>query len=169
MEARVSAFALHRNLMEVPFRGRGRAFVIQIRELEIDEYDRLIDLWKQAGLEYKPFGRDQRACIEREIDGTTSVLLVAEEEGRMIGVVLGTHDGRKGWINRLAVSPEFRREGVGRALVEAVEKRLESIDIGIVTCLIEEWNVESIEFFESIGYIEHRECIYYSKRMRPDI
>jgi len=143
--------------------------VFQIRALRVDDYDRLIDLWKAAGLEHKPRGRDRRICIEQEMAGPSSVFLVAEEKGEMIGAVLGTHDGRKGWINRLAVAPAHRRRGVGQALVDAAEERLVAIGIRIVTCLIEDWNTESMAFFEGIGYVEHRECVYYSKRMEPDV
>jgi ribosomal protein S18 acetylase RimI-like enzyme len=143
--------------------------VISIRALRADEIDRMIELWEQAALDYRPRGRDQRAHIEREIAGPNSVFLVAEEDGRMAGVVLGTHDGRKGWINRLAVAPEHRRQGIATALVRAVEERLATMGIGIVTCLIEDWNAESIKFFEAIGYVEHREIIYFAKRMDPDI
>ena len=143
--------------------------MLRIRPLRPDDYDRLIRLWDEAGLDHRPLGRDRRAAIEREIAGPSSVFLVAEEDGQMVGVVLGTHDGRKGWINRLAVAPGVRGRGIGRALVDAVEAQLEACGIGIVTCLIEEWNADSMRFFEAIGYVEHRECVYYSKRMRPDI
>jgi len=143
--------------------------VIRVRELVADDYDCVVELWNDAGLDHRPSGRDRRPAIEREMAGPSSVFLAAEEDGHIVGVVLGTHDGRKGWINRLAVSPRDRHRGIGKLLVEAVEERLDALGIGIVTCLIEEWNAESIKFFEAIGYVEHRECIYYSKRMQPDI
>jgi len=137
--------------------------------MQPDDYDDLIALWNAAGLDHRPNGRDRREKLVREIAGPTSVFLVAESEGRMVGVVLGTHDGRKGWINRLAVAPSHREQGIGRALVEAAEERLQDLGIGIITCLIEDWNEDSIAFFERIGYVEHRECIYYSKRLDEDV
>jgi ribosomal protein S18 acetylase RimI-like enzyme len=143
--------------------------VYRIRPLRPDDYDDLIALWQSAGLSYRPKGRDRPEQIERELEGSTSIFLAAECGGRMVGAVLGTHDGRKGWINRLAVAPTHRREGIARALVAAVEARLGDLGIEITTCLIEEWNRESMAFFESIGYTEHRECIYYSKRSQPDV
>ncbi|MCK4246274.1 GNAT family N-acetyltransferase, partial [Candidatus Bipolaricaulota bacterium] len=76
-----------------------------IRRLVTEDYDELIALWQEAGLSYRPNGRDCRDKIAHEIAGTTSIFLVAESEERIIGAILGTHDGRKGWINRLAVVP----------------------------------------------------------------
>jgi len=142
--------------------------VYQIRPMQPEDYDDLIALWNAAGLDYRPNGRDRREKLAREIAGPTSVFLVAESEGRMVGVVLGTHDGRKGWINRLAVAPSHREQGIGRALVEAAEERLEGLGIGIITCLIEDWNEGSLAFFERIGYVRHPDIVYLSKRRSPD-
>jgi ribosomal protein S18 acetylase RimI-like enzyme len=141
----------------------------RIRELRPEDHDDLIRLWEAAELDHRPRGRDRREGIERELAQPTSVFLVWEEDGRLIGAVLGTHDGRKGWVNRLAVLPDRRREGIGEALVRAAETRFESLGIGIVACLIEDWNGDSVRFFESIGYVEHAECIYFTKRKGPDV
>ena len=141
---------------------------MKIRDLASEDYDGLIALWEEAGLSCRVLGRDARERIAREIEGTCSVFLGAEEEGRLIGAVLGTHDGRKGWINRLAVLPEHRGRGTGRALVAEVEQRLLEVGIEIVTCLIEDWNEGSMAFFERIGYVPHRDIVYYSKRRFPD-
>jgi len=142
---------------------------VRIRTLCPADYDALIAVWKAAGLSYRPRGRDARERIAREMEGPCSIFLGAESEGALVGVILGTHDGRKGWINRLAVAPEYRGGGVGRGLVEEVERRLSERGIEIVTCLIEVWNEDSMRFFERIGYLPHRDIVYYSKRSRPDV
>jgi ribosomal protein S18 acetylase RimI-like enzyme len=141
---------------------------VKIRDLRPEDYDGLIVLWGEAGLPCRLHGRDGRERIAREIEGACSVFLAAEEEGRLIGAVLGTHDGRKGWVNRLAVLPEHRGRGVGSALVAEVERRLLGSGIEIVACLIEGWNEGSKTFFERIGYVPHRDIVYYSKRRSPD-
>jgi len=142
---------------------------MRIRDLKAEDYDELIALWGAAGLPYRPRGRDGRDRIAREIAGDCSIFLAAEERGeRLVGAVLGTHDGRKGWINRLAVRPERRGRGIGRALVAAVEERLRAMGIEIVTCLIEDWNEESMVFFERIGYVRHPDIVYFSKRRSPE-
>ncbi|MCK4411865.1 GNAT family N-acetyltransferase, partial [Candidatus Bipolaricaulota bacterium] len=72
-----------------------------IRQLAVEDYDALVALWEEAGLSYRPNGRDCREKIAHEIAGITAIFLVAESKERIIGAILGTHDGRKGWINRL--------------------------------------------------------------------
>jgi ribosomal protein S18 acetylase RimI-like enzyme len=137
---------------------------VNIRNLRPEDYDRLVALWDEAGLPYRPQGRDQRERIAREIEGECSIFLAADDEGRLVGAVLGTHDGRKGWVNRLAVLPSHRGRGIGRALVAGLEDRLLELGIEIVTCLIEDWNENSMAFFERIGYVPHRDIVYFSKR-----
>ncbi|MBU0596123.1 GNAT family N-acetyltransferase [Candidatus Bipolaricaulota bacterium] len=142
---------------------------MRIRELTISDYDAIVRLWEESGLPYRPEGRDRRDRIAHEIDGSCSVFLGAEEDGTLVGAVLGTHDGRKGWINRLVVAPTHRKRGIGAALVAEVERRLAELGIEIVTCLIETWNTGSMSFFEGLGFVEHGECVYYSKRKNPNV
>ena len=94
---------------------------IHIRDIRIDDYDALIALWKATGLPFKPKGRDSREDIERQIGLSCTIYRVAVLDRRIVGAILGSHDGRKGWINRLAVLPEYTRQGVAKALVADVE------------------------------------------------
>lgn len=142
---------------------------ITIRELQIEDYNDLIMLWEKAGLPYRPQGRDSRDEIERQIQQPTSIYLVAETDGRFVGSLLCTHDGRKGWINRLAVSPRYRQGGIARRLVEEAERRLSALGIEIYACLIEDWNAASMEVFQRLGYQRHPDIIYFSKRKHPDV
>ncbi len=142
---------------------------ITIRELRPEDYDALIALWEAAGLPYKPKGRDSRGDITHQLEFPTAIYLVAELDGTMVGSVLGTHNGRKGFINRLAVDPAYRGRGIARPLVAEVERRLENQGIEIVAALIEDWNEVSMKVFEHLGYVKHPDIFYYSKRKHPDV
>jgi len=140
---------------------------LRIRALTIGDYDALVRLWQEGGLPFRPDGRDRRERIAQELEGPCSVFLAAEEDGRLVGAILGTHDGRKGWINRLVVAPSHRRRGIAKALVDEVEKRLAELGIEVIACLIEDWNQDSMLFFAAIGYVYDEEVLYYSKRKDP--
>jgi len=142
---------------------------ILIRELRVDDYDALIALWNDAELAHRPKGRDRVDKIERELERGNAVYLVAELDGKLVGSVLGTHDCRKGWINRLAVAPEFRQRGVARMLVNEVEKRLYELGIEIVACLIYDSNARSMELFEKLGYKRESDIVYFTKRGSSDV
>jgi ribosomal protein S18 acetylase RimI-like enzyme len=142
---------------------------ILIRELCIEDYDDLIKLWNDAKLIHKPRGRDKKENIERELKKPTAIFLVAEKDGKLIGSIFGTHDGRRGWINRLAVAPPFRKQGIAAKLLKEVEERIFATGIGIIASLVEDWNTDSIDFFEKQGYKRHSDIIYFSKRKHPDV
>jgi len=142
---------------------------VKIRALKFGDFNELIQLWKRAGLIHKPRGRDTAAKIQHELQEKTAVFLAAEIGKQMVGAVLGTHDGRKGWINRLVVDPDFQHKGIARQLVQAVEERLDSLGIEIVACLIDGDNLGSMEFFRECGYTEHRDIIYFAKKKHPDV
>jgi len=142
---------------------------VKLRPLRDEDHAALLELWKRAGLPARPRGRDRRERIAREIEGPCSAFFVVEDRGALVAAVLGTHDGRKGWINRLAVDPDHRGRGLGRRLVETVEEALRGAGIEIVTCLVEDWNAESQAFFAHLGYQAHPDIRYFSKRRDPDI
>jgi ribosomal protein S18 acetylase RimI-like enzyme len=129
------------------------------------DYDALIDLWTAAGLPFKPQGRDSReAFAAQNVGGTQFPIGIKTEEGQLIASVLATHDGRKGWINRLAVHPDYRRQGLGTQLIEAAENQLHQCGIDVIAALIEEDNTTSLETFMAAGYSEHYGLHYVSKR-----
>ena len=140
-----------------------------IRTLLFDEYEQLIALWEEARLSHKPYGRDSRSKIQTETERKHGVFLVAEFEGRLIGSVLASHDGRKGWINRLAVLPDYRRQGLAKSLIIKAEEWLTAQSIEIFTCLIEDGNDASLALFRSMEYQEFHGIHYLTKRLRSDI
>jgi len=140
-----------------------------MREFRIEDYDALMSLWREAELSHKPKGRDSREKLALEINMPTSLFLIAEVDGKIIGSVFGTHEGRKGWINRLAVSPDYRGRGIAKKLLVEIEKIMNLSGIDITACLIEDWNSVSINFFEKMGYIKMTGITYFSKRKHKDV
>lgn len=142
---------------------------LKIRKYINEDYDLLIELWKISSLPYRPKGRDSREELVRQNKLDCSLFLVAEAEGRLIGSLFGSHDGRKGWINRLAVHPDFQRKNIGTKLVEEVEKLLEKAEIGIFACLIEAENEISKKVFQRLGYKVFKGISYCTKRSYEDV
>jgi ribosomal protein S18 acetylase RimI-like enzyme len=140
---------------------------IIIREFTMDDYEQVVMLWQEAGIHYRPGGRESRARMAKEITAGQAIFLVAVAERKVVGVVLGTHDGRKGWINRLAVAKAFRRQNIASKLVAAVETRLKALNIDVTACLIEPENTVSKSFFYKMGYTKVP-VEYFSKRQSPD-
>jgi ribosomal protein S18 acetylase RimI-like enzyme len=141
---------------------------VTIRGMTPEDYPSVTRVWDAADLPYRPLGRDRPEKIRAELERDTALFLVAEADGEVVGVVLGTHDGRRGWINRLAVLPAHQHRGIARRLVHEVERRVEALGIDIVAALIESDNEVSIEFFRAIDYLHAPDVEYVSKRRSPD-
>ena len=141
---------------------------VTIREFGMSDHEAVLQLWQEAGIPSRPEGRDGRERLERELARGAAVFLVAEDSGSVVGAVLGTHDGRNGWVNRLVVAPDHRGRGLARRLVQNVEDAWAARGIEIVACLIETPNAGSMRFFESMGYVRADDIVYYSKRQRPE-
>lgn len=137
-----------------------------IRALGADHYDSVMDLWRRSGLSsLRPNGRDSREAFTRQVSHVDSqIVLGLEDDERLVGVVVVTHDGRKGWINRLAVEPAERRKGYASRLVAAAEKALHEKGIEVIAVLIERENADSLALFQDLGYRWHDDIYYLSKR-----
>jgi ribosomal protein S18 acetylase RimI-like enzyme len=141
---------------------------VLIRNFEISDYEEVINLWQLDNLPLKLKGRDNRAQLEQQIKLDQVIFLVAEKGNRIIGTVLATHDGRKGWINRLAVHPDLRRQGLGTLLIKRAEEELRKKGLLLVAALIEEHNSASINLFIQLGYEPHPEIKYFTKKNFPE-
>ena len=126
-----------------------------LRHLTVDDYDAIIRLWKEAGLESARLqGRDSRDAFAAQLAAGQRVIGL-EDAGQLIGAVLVRHDTRKGWINRLAIHPDHRRKGYGTELTAAAEQELRAIGFQIFAVLIEADNNASQELFAREGYKAH--------------
>ncbi len=148
--------------------GFEQSLSLPIRRATIDDYDRLVDLWEASGLCVRLKGRESKRAFGRQLQWFPDLYLVASDSDRIVGVVLGSHDHRKGWINRLAVLPEYRRRGVALALVSACDAAIRRQGIEIVAVLIEPDNMVSSAVFEKLGYRADVPVRYYRKLSHSD-
>ena len=142
---------------------------IDIRPMKLNDYAVVRDVWEAAGLSIRPQGRDTEQAVMEQLRHFPNTYLVAEHEGRVVGVVFGTHDFRKGWINRLAVHPEYQKRGIARRLIAACEQAFDKLGIGIFAALIEGGNEGSEALFRRVNYEKFEPISYYRKRRFPEV
>jgi GNAT superfamily N-acetyltransferase len=140
-----------------------------IRRLSIDDYDEMVRVWGVAGLPTKLNGRDSRAMITVELSRECCASYGAFEAERLVGLVITNYDGRRGWVNRLAVDPDYRGHGLASALIRECESFLSKYGEVVICGLIEELNSPSMELFEKNGYRCEPSITYWTKRPRPDL
>ncbi|GAA0731115.1 GNAT family acetyltransferase [Dactylosporangium roseum] len=119
-----------------------------IRQFAWPDYDGVIEVWKSAGRDVLP-----RAELAAKLVRDPQLFLVAERDATLAGVVLGTFDGRRGWILRLAVDPAHRRRGIASRLVRELETRFATLGCPRVNLLVMPDNVEALRFWQALGYL----------------
>jgi ribosomal protein S18 acetylase RimI-like enzyme len=137
---------------------------MKIREFKIEDYQIVRGLWQTAGLTLRP--GDELDDVKLKLQRDPDLFLVAKEDERILGSVIGGWDGRRGWIYHLAVSPEHQRKGIGAGLVREVEKRLIAKGAKKVNAQVYKWNERSSEFFKAIGYETQPDLIMIGKHLR---
>jgi len=142
---------------------------MEIRRLAISDYEEMVRLWVKAKLPFKPKGRDSKKAMASQMKANPEFFLGAFKDNCLIGTVIISGDKRKGWINRLAVDPDYRHRGIAKALILKSEEVLRKRGIRIFCALIEDYNSASKKLFKRCGYVEHRDTIYFSKRDSDEV
>jgi ribosomal protein S18 acetylase RimI-like enzyme len=123
---------------------------LSIRDCQVQDVQAVLDLWRRA--EATPGVTDTADDLRRVVVERPASVLVAEADGRLVGSIIGSFDGWRGNIYRLAVLPDYRRQGVARALVADVEKRLAQLGAKRITALVEKDHPMAMTFWEAAGY-----------------
>jgi ribosomal protein S18 acetylase RimI-like enzyme len=121
-----------------------------IRECCCEDVGAVLELWRQA--DATPGVTDNADDLRRAVTEGRANVLVAEVEGQIVGSIIGTFDGWRGNIYRMAVHPHYRRRGIARALVGEVEKRLARQGAKRITALVEKDHPWATTFWQAVGY-----------------
>lgn len=141
---------------------------IEIRPLKESELKVMGKLWTESGLHFKVRGRDSPPNLRRQRRSDPDLFVGAFEGKKMLGAVIASDDGRKAWINRLAVAPEARGRGIATALIRHCERTLRRRGRHIFCVHIEHDNPESMYLFKKEGYDREDLIFYYTKRDSRD-
>ncbi len=123
---------------------------IQIRPYREEDESVVVDLWERCGLQHSL--NDPKEMIERKMAFQPELFLVGEQDGQVVASVMAGYEGRRGWINLLAVDPGMQRRGLGRNMMEAAELRLDALGCPKVNLQVRHSNSGAIAFYERLGY-----------------
>ncbi len=132
---------------------------MSIRECRQEEAASVLALWRKA--EATVGITDTVEDIQRLMRHSAAIVLVAEQDDHVVGSVIGTFDGWRGNIYRLAVDPDYRRQGLAHKLVEEVDNRLASLGVKRITALVEKDHPWAVGFWDSQGYQHDQTIVRY--------
>jgi N-acetylglutamate synthase len=131
----------------------GTKGTVTTREFVMNDYDGAIALWQSVeGVEICE--GDSREEIQEFIRRNPRLSQVAEADGRIVGVAMCGHDGRRGWIYHLAVATECRGQKVGTRLLDGCMNGLRSAGLKRAIILVAGDNPAGREFWLRNGWEE---------------
>lgn len=101
---------------------------MQIRSYIDSDFDRLIDLYDQSELYggQRDDNRDSRSRLQNRITNDPDAILVAEDNGNIVGTVSLIEDGRVAWLFRFAVQKITNEKDILDQLYMHAVKRLKA-------------------------------------------
>lgn len=130
--------------------------------MTVEDYENVSSLW----MTIKGFGirsiDDSKEGVERFIKRNPTTSVVAEEDGKIVGAILCGHDGRRGTLYHVCVHENYRRRGVGKAMVVFCMEALKKEHINKVSLIAFKsnqignsfWHHESWDFREDLNYYD---------------
>ena len=136
-----------------------------IRQYCADDQQEVIDLWIQCGL-VAPQNNPKRD-IQRKLQVNPEWFLVGELEDKIVATCMTGYEGHRGWINYLAVAPQYRRKGFATQVMSEAERILRDAGCPKINLQIRTSNTSVIEFYKVIGY-DIDDVISMGKRLDRD-
>mgnify|MGYP002524267244 CR=1 FL=1 len=137
----------------------------EIRVMTIDDYEKVYSLWMSC----KNMGfndvDDSREGIEKYLRRNPDTSFVAEDDGLIAGVILGGHDGRRGFIHHMAVAEDCRRQGIATDLLGQALAALKEEGINKTALLVFNRNEAGNAFWERQGFTVRDDVTYRNKEL----
>ena len=108
---------------------------------------------------------DSRAGVEKFLLRNPDTCLVAEENGEIIGVVLGGQDGRRGYIYHMSVAEAHRRRGIGGQLLDRCLLAMKEAGITKAALLVFKRNEAGNAFWERQGFTLREDVAYRNREL----
>ena len=136
-----------------------------IRLMKIEDYAQVYALWKSC----KGMGLnnvdDSKEGIERFLKRNPTTCFVYEIDTTIVGVILAGNDGRRCTINHLAVSDNYRRQGIATKLVDTALSALQQEGITKVNLVVFSRNADGNAFWEAVGFSAREDLTYRNKAL----
>ncbi|MHB1152391.1 MAG: GNAT family N-acetyltransferase [Eubacteriales bacterium] len=133
---------------------------MNIRLMTLPDYEAVYSLWTNtAGMGMRSLD-DSLSGIAKFLKRNPTTNFVAEIDGEIVGVILCGHDGRRGYIYHTAVNENFRKRGIGKALVETALFALKNEGIHKVALVAFQTNDLGNAFWKALGFTERKDLVY---------
>lgn len=121
-----------------------------VRPYQEQDEKQVIDLWHCCGL-VVPWNNPKKD-IWLKLQVQPELFLVGLIGTQVVATVMAGYEGHRGWLNYLAVAPEYQRQGIGQYMVEQATTKLKAMNCPKINLLIRTSNTNVIKFYEHLGF-----------------
>ncbi|MDX8425234.1 GNAT family N-acetyltransferase [Vibrio parahaemolyticus] len=132
-----------------------------IREMDISDYSQVIELWSETDAMLLR-DADSKENIGKYLERNPSLSFVALDGDNVVGAILVGTDGRRGYVQHLAVNSSCRGKGIGEALISNAVAALAKIGIGKTHLFVANENLNAQSFYERLGWFPRDEVRMFS-------
>ncbi|MEX2139265.1 MAG: GNAT family acetyltransferase [Pirellulales bacterium] len=125
---------------------------LHVRQYETSDEPAVVALWQEVFSDDPPH-HDAVASIRLKLAAQPDLFFVATRGDEVLGTIMAGFDGHRGWIYRVAVSPQHQRQGIGTALMRHAEAALVARGAPKINLQIRATNCQVVAFYEHLGYV----------------
>ncbi|MCQ2524577.1 MAG: GNAT family N-acetyltransferase [Lachnospiraceae bacterium] len=133
----------------------------ELSAMKIEDYDEVKALWMTIkGFAIRSID-DSKEGVERFLRRNPTTSVVARMDGKLVGAILCGHDGRRGCFYHVCVHENYRRHGIGKAMVVYCMESLKAEKINKVSLIAFTKNDIGNAFWKGINWTKRDDLFYY--------
>lgn len=129
---------------------------LHIREFQPTDYDRVVEIWAKTQMHMGKL--ETREMLDQIVTRNPTTVLVALDSSTLIGIIIGTFDGRRAYMYKFAIDPAYQHKKIGTALVNALLDAYRKLGAKHIMGFVSTSNPGVLQFYEKFG-----------AKSRPDI
>jgi len=123
---------------------------MKIEKFNLKYYHKVVELWKKAGIGVG--SSDTKGEIAGVLNRNPDLFLIGKEDGKIVAVVIGAFDGRRGYVHHLAVDPDYQKKGYGKKIMDELIEQFRKKKVHKIHLFIEKINPEVVNFYRNLGW-----------------
>lgn len=129
----------------------------------MDDHLRRLRIVKMQAKHIEDLARIEKLCFSKpwsyealaeELSNPLAVFFVAELDGKTVAYAGMHHIIDEGYITNIAVHPDYRRRGLGTALVRVLDSYARDNGLAVLTLEVRQSNAAAINIYKDAGFVE---------------
>jgi len=122
---------------------------MKIEKFEMQYYQETVALWRKTGIGIG--SSDTNNEVEAVLTRNPDLFLIGKKEGKIVSSVIGTSDGRRGYVHHLAVDPSYQKKGYGKMIMDELIEIFRDMKVHKIHLFIQKTNIQVVEFYSKLG------------------